>query len=214
MFSVAGKSLEVTARRLVGAALRDSTQKSYGSAQKKFLNFCTDFGLIPLPASEEVLLSYISFLFTKGFKGSSIKVYLSAVRSLHIMHNFTLPPYSPKLLLAIKGAVRLTGPPDRKSPISYGILSEIIPYLHGRHDELLLKTVMSLSFFGCFRAGELCLPDGVSFSSKIHLSYSSAHIDNSSSTLTIFLKQSKSDVFDASVEVRIGCSGTNICDFL
>lgn len=212
-FSVSGSSLEVTARLLVGAGLRNSTQKSYGSAQKKFLKFCSDFGLSPLPATDDTLLQYVSFLFSSGFKGTSIKVYLSAVRSLHVMHSLTLPPYSPRMLLALKGATRLTGPPDRKSPITYSILSEIIPLLCGRHDELMLQSAMSLSFFGCFRAGELCLPEGVSYSKKLHLSYSNVIINEPLSQLKVFLKQSKSDIFDTGVEVKVGCSGTPVCAY-
>ena len=60
-----------------------------------------------------MLLKYVAFLYQKGLKGSTIKVYLSAVRSLHVFANLTPLVYDEKLLLALKGAVRLTKPPDQ-----------------------------------------------------------------------------------------------------
>ena len=116
-------------------------------------------------------------------------------------------------MLALKGAIRLTGPPDRKLPITYQILTEIFPYLEYRHDTLLMKTVMSMSFFGCFRAGELCLPDNVPFSPLTHLTCDSVKLDAKLATVIIKLKSSKTDVLNAGVLVRVGCSGTPLSAF-
>ena len=108
---VSDGSLEMTSSLLVGAALRVNTHKTYGSAQKKILNFCHTYHYTVLPAADVTLLNFVSYLFQLGLKGTSIKVYLAAVRSLHIMHNFPPPIHSDRLLLALKGAVHLSGPP-------------------------------------------------------------------------------------------------------
>jgi hypothetical protein len=205
--------LEDTARFLVNTALRESTHKTYGSAQRKYQNFCIDLGIPPLPASDDTLIKFVSYLFTLGLKGSTIRVYLAAVRSWHVINNFPPPEHSERLLLAIKGALRLSGPVCQKFPISFKMLGEMFPWLDGRHDEILLKCVMSLSFFGCFRSGELCLPDGVVYSGKSHLSYEDVTLDSASSVLTLLLKQSKTDTFDVGVKVRVGCSGSLICAY-
>ena len=205
--------LEDTTRLLIHTALRESTHKTYGSAQRKYQNFCIDLRLAPLPASNETLIKFVSYLFDQGIKGSSIKVYLSAVRSLHVLNNFPLPEHCERLQLAIKGALRLTGPVCQKFPISFKMLSEMFPWLGGRHDELLLKCVMSVAFFGCFRAGELCMPDGVRYSGRVHLSYEDIQLDYVSSVMTLSLKQSKTDTLNAGVSVRVGCSGNAICAF-
>ena len=60
----------------------------YASAQRRFLDFCAqDNSLSPsgsaLPASEDVLIRFCCHL-ANILHHSSIKVYLSAVRSLHI----------------------------------------------------------------------------------------------------------------------------------
>jgi hypothetical protein len=89
----------------------------------------------------------------------------------------------------------------------------MLPYLKGRHDALLLKTAMCLAFFGCFWAGELCLPDKESFSARQHLTYGDVTLDTHLSTATIRLKQSKTDTLNQGVMVKVGCSGTSTCAY-
>ena len=72
---------------------------------------------------------------------------------------------------------------------------------------------MCLSFFGCFRAGELCLTDNDKFSPKTHLTFKDCVIDTSLRSVAITLKHSKTDSFSEGVIVKIGCSGTPICAF-
>jgi hypothetical protein len=169
--------------------------------------------LTPLPALDSNLIKYVAFLFNQGLKGTTIKVYLSAVRSLHVFSNMPPTVHSEKLLLALKGAARMSKPPDRKLPITYQLLAAIMPNLEGRHDELLLKTVMCTAFFGCFRAGEVCLQDKEAFSVKKHLTYGDVSFDATLTTITIYLKQSKTDTLSQGVHVKIGCSGTHVCAY-
>jgi hypothetical protein len=71
---------------LVQAGLRPNTQKTYNSAQKQFLEFCSRYDRVCLPCDENTLLMYIAYLHNvKRLKGQTIKVYISAVRALHIM---------------------------------------------------------------------------------------------------------------------------------
>ena len=68
--------------------LAPSTRQVYGSVQRQFLEFCSqdipsDLGHSLLPASEQTLMRFCAHLADR-LHHSSIKVYLSAVRSLHI----------------------------------------------------------------------------------------------------------------------------------
>ena len=121
--------------------------------------------------------------------------------------------HTEKILLALKGTLRLSSPADRKLPITYQILSEIIALLEGRPDELLITTAMCTTFFGCFRAGELFLSHNDNFSPARHVTYGDLSIDHVLSTITIHLKQSKTDNFNQGVNVKMGCSGTPICAY-
>ena len=65
-----------------------STRKSYATAQSQFLSFCRQLGRIhssgsPFPADDWTLCLFATFL-AGSLQHSSIKVYLSGVRALHI----------------------------------------------------------------------------------------------------------------------------------
>ena len=64
--------------------LADFTQRKYSSGQKRFLEFCEAGGFKAVPASETVLCRFVGFLAESGLKSRTIKVYLSAIRFLHI----------------------------------------------------------------------------------------------------------------------------------
>ena len=70
-------------------------QLVYGSAQQQFLEFCSqdipsDLGQPLLLASEQTLMRFCAHLADR-LHHSSIKVYLSAVRSLHIDYDYPDP---------------------------------------------------------------------------------------------------------------------------
>jgi hypothetical protein len=198
---------------LMNAALRDNTKRTYTSAQNRFINFCKHYKLLPLPVSEDTLLLYVSFLFEEGLSGSSIKVYLSAVRSLHIFAGKQYPTDLLRVRMAIKGAVRETPAPNRKLPITYTILSKIMQKVKSRFNGLVLCAAMSLAFFGCLRLGEVCVQDAGGFCSKKHLCLSDVTMDEKDKCMTIFLRRSKTDIDNTGVYVHVGCSGSACCAF-
>jgi hypothetical protein len=194
-------------------SLKMSTKKTYTSAQNRFLRFCNEYNFIAYPVSETTLLYYISYLFKEGLKGNSIRVYLSAIRNLNIMHDCPPPVHTPKILLALKGAVTLSAPPTRKLPITFDILQRIIPLLQYRLDGQMLSLAMTTAFFGCLRAGELCLPDSVSFNPSVHLCFSDVTLCFTQRLFKLRLKASKTDKFSNGSIVHIGCSGKPICSY-
>lgn len=185
--------------------------RTYSSTQRRFLAFCEDNHFVPLPASNETLSLFVSFLFDEGLKGSSIQVYLSGVRNLHINAEHTPPVLSPKIKLQLKGANRLSGPVNRKFPITFDILCKIIKQLKTFPDELVLKTAMSCAFFGCLRAGEICITGNGSFDQNVHLSQTDVIIDTYNHAISLKLKRSKTDKLDKGVLVNIGCSQVEVC---
>lgn len=204
-------SLKETADKLFRAAYAPSTLKTYSSAQKKFIDFCLFYELEHLPANNETLELYVAYLHTLNFKGSSIRVYLSAIRNLHIMSKYDPPIYTPRLQLIIRGAVRLSGPINRKLPITYTVLADIFQHLSGHTDELMLKCALSCAFFGCMRAGELCVADGICFDPSTHLSTSDISFDSTKKSMNLFLKRCKTDRLNKGTVIKIGCSGSDIC---
>ena len=206
--------LRETSDMLMSSALKINTHKTYSSAQNKYLNFCSAYDIVPLPATEETLLLYVAFLFDLKLKGSSIRVYLAAVRSLHVFLGFGYPTDMLRLKLAVKGAMSQSLPPVRKLPITFQILGEMLCAISTRFDFKLIAAAMSLAFFGCFRSGELFITDSrMPFAIADNLCAGDVLIDRREKMLSIFLKKSKTDTCSQGVSVFVGCSGNKVCGY-
>lgn len=76
--------LDKTAGSLFTKGIAESTQRTYKSGQTRFLNFCALGNFTAVPVTETVLCYFVARLSNEGLKHRTIKVYLSAVRHLHI----------------------------------------------------------------------------------------------------------------------------------
>ena len=72
------------ARQLFSKGLAESTQHTYSCDQKKYLSFCRAGSFRAVPATEAVLCCFVASMAKTGLKHRTVKVYLSAVRFLHI----------------------------------------------------------------------------------------------------------------------------------
>ena len=62
-----------------------ATRTSYATAQRCYLSFCTEAGVVePWPVVEAILCRYVTFLSQQGLKHRSIKAYLSGLRFAQI----------------------------------------------------------------------------------------------------------------------------------
>lgn len=104
--------------------LATSTYKFYASAQRKCYKFCVQAGKLqangsPCPADEWTLCLSATFL-ADSLRAASIKVYLSAVHSLHIEYGF---PDSflnfPRLQRVVRGIKCLQGTASSEQPPHY-----------------------------------------------------------------------------------------------
>ena len=111
----ASDALTQKCRFFLTEGLAPSTRRVYKSAQQRFIDFCrqdgrvNQDGSIP-PATEETLMRFASLL-ADNLNHSSIKVYLSAVRSLHIDHGLPDPLVNClRLQHLLRGIKRVQGP--------------------------------------------------------------------------------------------------------
>ena len=94
--------------------LSKNTNRAYSSGEKRFLQFCLMNRLLSpdgdvLPASEGTLIYFASYL-ARTVRHSTIKLYLAAVRNLHITAGYS-HPLKCKLLLhkVLRGILRYQG---------------------------------------------------------------------------------------------------------
>jgi hypothetical protein len=108
------------------SAFAVSTQKTYRSQLKCYLQFCLDHRCLPLPCSQDTLICYTTFL-AKKMLPTSIANYLNVVRILHVESGFSNPlSDNYELSMLKRGINRLKGvPPKQKEPITLEVLLKL-----------------------------------------------------------------------------------------
>ena len=165
---------------------------------------------------------FVSYLAQQGLTHTSIRVYLSAVRNLHVqagLHEQFAEQLTPRLELVLKGIKRekaKTAPPPARLPITVDIMSKIKTVLLQRpteYDNILLWAACCLAFFGFLRCGEFTVPTQTEYDPEAHLSIGDVAVDSTSSpsTIQVTIKQSKTDPFRQGVQLHLGKTGTDIC---
>ena len=198
--------------------LAPSTRRVYLSAQRRYLDFChLDGRLSPegalLPADEQSLMRFASFL-VDILHHSSIKVYLSAVRSLHIDNGLPDPLVNclqlQRLLRRIK-RVQGSSPPKRL-PVTIDLLKVIQQSLDLKsQDHIMLWAACCLGFFSFLRAGEFTTNS--SFDPSIHLTLSDVQADSlvDPTCFRVHIKCSKTDPFCVGCDIYVGRGNSLIC---
>ena len=147
-----------------------TTNCTYASGEKQFIQFCLMNRLISsdgdiLPASEGALIYFTSYLARK-VKHSTIKLYLAAVRNLHISRGHGNPLQGKLLLqkvlcgiLRFKGHTRIL-----RQPVIPAALLAIRPILQSwlrEWDFCMIWAAFTSAFFCFLRCSEFTYP-GVS----------------------------------------------------
>ena len=196
--------------------LAPSTRRSYASAQRRFIDFCSQLGRSsPCPADEQVLCLFITHL-ARTIQHRSIKVYLSGVRSLHIERGFADPLEGClRLQQVLRGIKRVQGTPaSQRLPITDALLIIIHKALvFDSYNHRMFWAACTLAYFGLLRSAEFTVPNLGSFDSLIHLQVSDLAFDNllNPSCLRVLIKASKTDPFRKGCHIHIGRGNLPLC---
>ena len=206
-------NLQLKARQLVKMGIRMSTSRTYSSGQKRYFNFCNAYDLRPLPGDEDTLLLFVAYLHQDNLKAETIRVYLSAVRSLHIEEGYGNPLEKTHRLSRALRALHITAEkPNQKLPITLDIMELLSTKVQRTYDGCVIWAAMTLAFFGCLRASECCVTSS-QFDPGVNLCLQdvTAHIEGQVPYMAVVIKRSKTDTLNKGVTVPIGCSGTVVC---
>ena len=130
-----------------------STQKTYRSQLKKYLQFCLDFDCVAVPVSQNTLICYVAFL-ARHLSSSSIPQYLNVVRLLHVEAGFDNPLCDNFELLMVKRGIRREKgvPPKQKMPMTLDILRKMYLMLDlTSPGDLAFWAAALIAFFVFFR---------------------------------------------------------------
>ena len=187
-------------------------RSSYVSGQRKFYNFCLQLGRIhqsgpPCPTDEWTLCLFATFP-AGTVQHSTIKVYLSAVRSLHIEQGFPDPLVDCLRLQRVLREIKRTQG-DTSSlclPVTDDIMVAIFHALDfSLPDHCMFWAACNLAYFGFLHSAEFTAPNLASFSPAIHLGVDGIAVDSDTfpSCLRIRIKASKTDLFRKGCYVHI-----------
>ena len=200
--------------------LAPSTGRSYTSEQTQFISFCTQLGKLhssasPCPAHEWTLWLFATFLAAR-IQHSSIKVYLSGVRALHIEQGFSDPLanclHLQRVVCGMKcsqgsSSSHLAITDDLMLVIWWSLADLRLP------DHLMFWAACSLGYFGFLRASEFTVPSLASFSPSYHLGVQDIAVDSlpAPSCMRLRIEGSKTDPFRKGTFIHIGLGWPPLC---
>ncbi|CAH3113440.1 unnamed protein product, partial [Porites lobata] len=217
----AGRTPDVLTQRcqfLLSQGLAPSTRRVYLSAQRRYIDFCRRDGRLnsdgPFPPADEETLMRFASLLADNLTHASIKVYLSAVRSLHIDHGLSDPFVNClRLQRLLRGIKRVQGPVSpRRLPITLDHLRAIQHRLDfSRRDHVMLWAACCLGFFGFLRAGEFTVNSA--FQPSIHMTVADLQADSlvNPTCFKVHIKCSKTDPFRMGCDVYVGRGEGLVC---
>lgn len=118
----------------------------------------SSFAISPFPLDEQKILRFIAFLASQNLASSTISNYLAGIRAWALALGGADPDlWTPRVRLAVKAVSRIDSPPRQVEPITFPLLCKIFSLLYFNHENLMLASALSLHYFACLRASELCL---------------------------------------------------------
>ncbi|CAM8434649.1 site-specific integrase [Candidatus Methylopumilus universalis] len=100
-------TLEATIKKIEGA-YAPSTIRAYKSNFENFIRFCDESNTVALPASSEIVASYIKKL-SSHLKSSSIKIAVASIASLHNLNSLNDPTQTPDVRIEMRRMYRTLG---------------------------------------------------------------------------------------------------------
>ena len=203
-------------------SIASSTRRTYSSGERHFIRFCLFHKLISpqtpfLPTSESTLIHFVTHLSNTVSYGT-IKVYLAAVKNLHVEFgcplDFSSMPFLYKTLRGIKSSLGIAK--RARFPITISILRQIYaklkPFQSLDTDSSMLWAAFTLAFFGFLRSSEFTYNG--KFNIQSHLTRSDVHFYPNivqPVSFEVVIKKSKTDPFRETAKLTIAKSNSTVC---
>lgn len=104
--------------RYVEAGLQGApnTAKVYASDLRYYPHWCQANQVVPLPATMDVLASYVTYLAAAGKKVATIQRHLSALKKAHVLCGLSYPTDNAQFKVLLDGISRVHGIRQKQAP--------------------------------------------------------------------------------------------------
>lgn len=213
--------MDQSIREYLARSLAPATMATYRSAVDRYLSFCAQLHLPPLPLTQDNVSRFVACIARSGVAYQSIRVYLAGLRFYQVMNGLPDPGLTdiPLLGYVLRGIRRCPRAVTRQPrlPITPEILQMLfsswshVP-VEENYDATMLWAATSMAFFGFMRAGEFTCSSRRAFSPSM-LSPQDISVDSHTNPtmVSIRLRQSKTDPFGMGVIINLGRTGHTIC---
>jgi site-specific recombinase XerD len=181
MNNTARNCLQATIKKIEGA-YAPSTIRAYKSNYENFIRFCDENNTVALPASTEIVASYIKKL-SSHLRSSSIKIAIASIAALHNLNSLQDPTQTPDVKIEMRRMYRTLG---RFAKQAYGINKNLLDKMVGVTDDSLKgvrdKAILLVAYDSLCRRSEL-----------VSLEFEDLIIDSNDGGLKLKLRKSKTD---------------------
>ena len=128
------KELRYKAVQFLANDFATTTRATYAAGQQRLAAFCQTINASPMPATEHTLLLFATHLATFNIVHTTIKVYISAIRHMHVsarLHaqfNSQLTPYLQLILKGFQRNQAISHPPELVYQLSYKLCNPSTTY--------------------------------------------------------------------------------------
>ena len=202
-------------------SLAPSTATTYRSVANRYIHFCMQYAIPPLPLCQDNVTRFVAHLAQSGVTYQSIRTYLSGLRFFQVANGLADPYLSsiPVLEYVLRGIRRLPQAVQRNSrlPITPEVLQMLLlswsqAPQESRYNATMLWAACCTGFFGFMRAGEFTCSSLRTYRPDM-LSPQDVSVDShdTPTVVSVHLRRSKADPFGAGVTVHLGRTGRTIC---
>jgi site-specific recombinase XerD len=181
MNDTARDCLQATIKKIEGA-YAPATIRAYKSNFENFIKYCDANNTTALPASSEIVASYIKELSTH-LKSSSIKIAIASIAALHNLNSLNDPTQIPDVKIEMRRMYRTLG---RYAKQAYGINKDLLDKMVAATDDTLRgirdRAILLVAYDSLCRRSEL-----------VSLEFEDLVIDSNDGSLKLKLKKSKTD---------------------
>ena len=155
MNDTARNCLQATIKKIEGA-YAPATIRAYKSNFENFIKYCDEINEEALPASSEVVVSFIKSISDGRLKSASIRIAVASIASIHKLNRLNDPVSDPDVKLEMRRMHRNLG---RASNQAYGINKDLLDKMIAAASDDLRgirdRALLSLAYDTLCRRGEI-----------------------------------------------------------